>query len=250
MKILIIDVLCVPSGERQLDLMLDVLPILKDEKVEIKTLHLESEKLDFDLIEWADKIILSGSFKSVYEEFHWKEDLRKAVDLVIELEKPMHAICFGAQFVAWHLGGKVVRNPAGIEFGVIDLVLTEAGKSHEVLTELVNGDGVTKVHSSHKDAILELPAGATLLAHNSNTPVQAFQYGHILATQFHPDFPTWFMKKLLEMRKNFFIDNGFLKGDLHFENIRSELENGKGGQIVLAKFLDSNKSTDLNQQQR
>jgi GMP synthase (glutamine-hydrolysing) len=238
MKILIIDVLCVPSGERQFDLMVEVLPWLKEKQIEVKTIHPDRESLDYDLIDWADKIILSGSFKSVYDDFHWKVDLEKAVKKIIADNKPMQAICFGAQFTAWCLGAKVARNPEGIEFGTVEVVLTDDGKNHQLLGKRVHDGNKLKVHSSHKDAILELPNGAKLLAYNQNTPVQAFEYGNILATQFHPDYPHWFMEKLLEMRKDFFRETGFLRDDMHLNELRNGLKHGESGWSILAGFLD------------
>lgn len=192
-----------------------------------------------DLIEeeiaTAEKIIISGSARSAYEDFHWKPRLKRALQLILDSGKPAYAICFGCQFVAQEMGGRVVKNPNGPEFGSVKINLTEVGMKHPFLDGF-NQDKM--VHASHNDRIEELPEGAVLLAYNDNSPVQAFQYKNIFATQFHPDIPVDNLYKLLDVRKRKYFDVGMFKTESDYEKLKAEIPLGIEGYLILERFLN------------
>jgi GMP synthase (glutamine-hydrolysing) len=184
----------------------------------------------------ADKIIISGSTRSAYEDFSWKPKLAQAVDMIVASNKPTFAICFGAQYLAHHLGGKVILNPNGTEFGSVTIELTEEGKTHPYL----QGFHQEKhVHASHNDRIENLPAETKLLAFNENSPVQAYQYRNIFATQFHPDLPAQNLHNLLEMRKDRYREKGIFTTEEDLQNLKNNLEKGSESYVILERFLDS-----------
>jgi len=117
----------------------------------------------------------------------------------------------------------VVRNPNGPEFGSVDIQLTEAGLRHPLLQDFHHGK---KVHATHNDRVEKLPEGAILLAYNENSPVQAYQYKNIFASQFHPDLPSQNLCNLLEQRKDRYYQNGFLKDEDHYQQIKNSLHLG------------------------
>jgi len=198
--------------------------------------RLHEEDLKEKNIHEADKIIISGSTRSAYEDFSWKPQLSKAIDLVIQSNKPTFAICFGAQYLAHHLGGKVILNPNGAEFGSVKINLTYHGQIHPFL----EGFHQEKhVHASHSDRIENLPSEAKLLAFNENSHIQAFQFRNIFASQFHPDLPSQNLHNLLEMRKERYREKGIYTNDQGLLDLKNNLQKGEESHIILERFLDS-----------
>jgi GMP synthase (glutamine-hydrolysing) len=98
-------------------------------------------------------------------------------------EVPTLGICLGAQQLALALGGVVGPNPAGPEYGA-QLVAKRANASGDPLfRELPITPDVIQWH---RDAVLQLPPSAVLLASSPGCDVQAFRAGHLAwGIQFH-----------------------------------------------------------------
>jgi len=232
-KILVLDLVNASNKDSQLKYINDVLGERAAE-MDFRDIVVYRDGVNPKDVLWADKIIAGGSVHSVYEELVWKKDLQKTFDLILSRRIPTHTICFSTQFLADFLGSKVHANPNGHEFGSVLVELTEAGRQHELLS-LVEGK---RVHTSHSDCIERVPAGATLLARNGNTEVQAFKYENILATQFHTDLPTEAMHYILDLRKGAGRIN--LRDDNHYQEIKNELELGENSHQILRNFVFGN----------
>lgn len=129
-------------------------------------------------------IILTGSPLSVRDEAGWMAELAGWTLTAVE-HTPVLAVCFGHQLVGEALGGRVEVNPAGGEYVTIDVALTAAGAADPLFAGF---HGRLTVQSTHKDALVHPPPGATLLGSTDNTPWQAFGVGENLrAVQFHPE---------------------------------------------------------------
>ena len=137
-------------------------------------------KKSLDDFEDISAVILSGSPFSVKDDNAIRADLDKILG-----KYPVLGICYGAQHIADHLGGHVMRSEKR-EYGRASLV------------EIIHDDlfhGVTidsQVWMSHGDTIKELPEGFTVLAKTESIPVAAFksngQYERpIYCLQFHPE---------------------------------------------------------------
>ncbi|HST19289.1 MAG TPA: glutamine-hydrolyzing GMP synthase [Gaiellaceae bacterium] len=121
-------------------------------------------------------LILSGGPASVYAEGAPRID-----PSVFELGVPTLGICYGAQLLALELGGRVDRTGAS-EYGRTDL--TASGG------ELFAGLSAEQtVWMSHRDTVVEPPAGARVVATSSATPVAAFEDEErgLYGVQFHPE---------------------------------------------------------------
>jgi len=199
-------------------------------------IHLASQELDAQLLKNCDGVVFSGSMRSVYDDFDWKKKMHQAFEIILERNLPTLATCFGAQFLAYHLGSRVIKNPRGVEFGPVKITLTEEGQTHPLI-----GDYHQEkyVFATHQDIVETLPTEARLLAFNDNTPIQAYQYGSILATQFHSDMPTNRTKQLLEARKQKYLDLGVLRDEDHYAQLMSELHLGEEAHDILHRFLES-----------
>lgn len=101
---------------------------------------------------------------------------------IFELGIPVLGICYGAQLMAFKLGGKV--EPSTVK---------EYGKTpveFDLSSELFHGTEQTSVcWMSHTDKIVELPEGFTVRAHSSDCPVAAMDCAEkkLYAVQFHPE---------------------------------------------------------------
>lgn len=135
----------------------------------------------FDKIELDSNVkavIFSGSPMSV-QDFEVGDHLAEVVGKV-----PLLAICFGAQWLAKHYGGRVEKSEK-----------REYGKAHIEYQDnspvLFNDVKDSQVWMSHADTILELPECFEIVAHTSSIPVAAFQSKDqdqpVVGLQFHPE---------------------------------------------------------------
>ena len=100
------------------------------------------------------------------------------------IEGSVLAVCFGHQLAGEALGGRVEINPAGPEYGTIEVALTTAGKTDPLFIGI---PPIFHVQSTHRDSLIQSP-DAVLLASTPNTKWQAFRWGgYLRAVQFHPE---------------------------------------------------------------
>lgn len=127
-------------------------------------------------------IILSGSPFSVKDENALQVDLSAFIGKL-----PVLGICYGAQYIANSLGGKVEKSDKR-EYGKAALALCT---NNNPLFKGVNAD--SQVWMSHGDSISDLPKGFELLANTNDIPIAAFgstasRYEHpVFCLQFHPE---------------------------------------------------------------
>ncbi|GAA3204172.1 glutamine-hydrolyzing GMP synthase [Microbacterium terregens] len=123
-------------------------------------------------------IILSGGPSSVYEPG------APALDSgVFDLGVPTLGICYGFQVMAQALGGEVA-NTGLREYGATDAALTGDGGV------LLSGQPAAQnVWMSHGDQVSKAPAGFSVLASTSATPVAAFgsDERRMYGVQWHPE---------------------------------------------------------------
>lgn len=135
--------------------------------------------------ERAAAIILSGSPRDAWSDEPEAIDYLACVTHWMEQGKPIFGVCHGHQVMGRAAGAKVAPNPAGWELGNIAVALTAAGAASPLFSAAMPLDFL----ESHQDAVLEVPPGATLLAGNDHTPVQALAYGPLqFSVQFHPEY--------------------------------------------------------------
>ncbi len=122
-------------------------------------------------------IIFTGGPNSVYDEKspHYSNE-------ILSLGIPVLGICYGAQLLAYMLGGKVSTAPVS-EYGKTEIVLSpDSGLFHNVTHN-------TTCWMSHTDYISEAPEGFVVTAHTVNCPVAAMENVKAgqYAVQFHPE---------------------------------------------------------------
>ena len=122
-------------------------------------------------------VILSGGPNSVYDKAGISADMG-----IITLGIPLLGICYGAQWLAHIMGGKVVAAGKG-EYGKREVQVKDNG------TLLASVASTTQVWMSHRDQIISLPNGFTVLAASETCPIAAYadEKRKIYGIQFHPE---------------------------------------------------------------
>jgi GMP synthase (glutamine-hydrolysing) len=121
--------------------------------------------------------------------FEWALD---SLRLVHDSGVATFASCWGFQAMARALGGVVTHDLERAELGTRECRLTDAGRADPVFGSLPDPFAG---QMGHEDHVVELPPGATLLAHSTppgrpdlkNLQAYRFDGRPIYCTQFHPE---------------------------------------------------------------
>ncbi|MDP4144569.1 MAG: glutamine-hydrolyzing GMP synthase [Bacillota bacterium] len=155
-------------------------------------------------------IILTGGPNSVYGEKAARID-----NGIFELGVPVLGICYGHQFIAHALGGRV--QSADIrEYGKTEVDL----RSCQGLFEEIEGKG--QCWMSHTDFVAEAPEGFEVTGYTDQCPVAAMANveRRIYGVQFHPEVEhTLFGKRMLS---NFLFNVCKVKGDWSMASFAEE----------------------------
>jgi GMP synthase (glutamine-hydrolysing) len=131
-------------------------------------------------------VVITGSHDRVTDHQDWSERTAEWLPGAVERQIPILGICYGHQLLAYALGGQVMDNPHGLEFGTVELHLRENARDDPLFAGFSTP---MRVHVSHFQSVVELPEGAKLLASSGMDPHQAFVVGESAwGVQFHPEF--------------------------------------------------------------
>lgn len=127
-------------------------------------------------------IIAMGGPMGAYEEdrLPWLADEKALIAEAVNAGRPYWGVCLGAQLLASSLGARVSPGEQA-EVGVLEVELTDAGRSDPVLGALPERFVALQWHGD----TWELPAGAEQLARSSAYEQQAFRFQRAYAVQFH-----------------------------------------------------------------
>lgn len=171
-------------------------------------------------------IILAGSPFSVRDENALQFPVK---DYVGKL--PILGICYGAQYIAQILGGKVEKSNKR-EYGRANLNFIDTNN------DLFKGfEASSQVWMSHGDSITALPEGAQLLANTESIPVAGYQLAgeQVYGIQFHPEVTHSLQG--LQLLKNFVVGicgcEQNWTADSYIESSVQEIRNTVGDQKVV-----------------
>jgi GMP synthase (glutamine-hydrolysing) len=142
------------------------------------------DDLPADLDAHGGLIVLGGSMGAEDEDVApWLESTKDLVRVAIAREVPLLGICLGHQVCAVALGGTL---GAGAATTRQDLV--EVGWRDEVVDDPLFAARPTPVAHWNNDIVLQVPAGATVLARSPGGDVQVVRLGPVAwGIQAHPE---------------------------------------------------------------
>lgn len=183
-------------------------------------------------------IIIGGSTEDPVNdtEKEWVVKTYDFIRLAVKAKIPIFGICGGLQFTARALGGDVIYNLKGRNFGNNKIHLTEEGLKDKLFTGLPE---FFEAYSSHKCMVKNLQQNWTCLGFSEKTPLEAIAIGdNIRLTQFHPEMTSNAMKSLGLLRKESLIKEGYIKQD-NFNIFLKTLNNDENiGKKILQNFID------------
>ena len=140
-------------------------------------------------IAYFDAVFLTGSPMHAYEQTSEVERQLDFMRTVFMSGVPGFGSCAGLQVAVAAAGGKVRKMPRRMEAGIARrITATSAGRRHPLLAGRPASWDAPAVHG---DEVEELPSGATLLASNGVTHVQAAEVrcgnGVFWGVQYHPE---------------------------------------------------------------
>jgi len=123
---------------------------------------------------------------------------------------PSFGSCWAAQLSVVAAGGRCARSPRGREFGVSrKITLSREGRAHPLFG---GKPEVFDALTSHEDEVVALAPGATLLASNAWSRVQAVDVDHrrgrFWAVQYHPEYDLHEVASLCRLRADELVAQG------------------------------------------
>ena len=151
--------------------------------------------------------VITGSRESVYSNLPWIAQLADFVGQAMAAGAKIVGICFGHQLLAHYFGG--VTEPASVGWNVgvhLSKVLEPQRWMQPACNEL-------RLLSSHKDQVVRLPEGATLITSSDGCPVAGFVMGErVMTLQGHPEFSKDYAESLLRKRESLLGAETFKSG--------------------------------------
>ena len=158
-----------------------------------------------------DGMIISGSGLHAYDTDFAVTNQIALVREVAEVGLPIFGSCWGLQIAVMAAGGLVEYHSVGREVGFARKVrVTDAGRDHPMFAKK---GPVFDAPCIHYDEVTRLPEGATLLATNAHSEVQAalipLANSEIWAVQYHPEFDAAHLADLYRLYADDLIGQGF-----------------------------------------
>jgi GMP synthase (glutamine-hydrolysing) len=177
-------------------------------------------------LEGYDGVAITGSALHVY---NGGPEVMRQVDLVraaLATGTPLFGSCWGLQVIAAAAGGSVRKNPKGREIGFgRGIRLTEAGRKHPMYVGKLD---VFNAPTVHLDEVEVLPAGATVLASNAMSSVQAVEIrtnGSVAwGVQYHPEYPLRELAAIVRRIGTRLIGEGFFANEEDMISFAQDLD--------------------------
>lgn len=152
----------------------------------LNILHLrDGDSVPIDLDDCDGIISMGGPQSAADDSVPFLADEMARMREAHECGLPIVGICLGCQMLARALGGKVERNPSGIELGFTEVKLNPVGREDIIHTGIAWS---AMMMQHHRDHVSQLPQGAKLLASSAKCKVQAWSCGlRTYGFQYHPE---------------------------------------------------------------
>jgi GMP synthase (glutamine-hydrolysing) len=158
-----------------------------------------------------DGVVITGSPLSVYKQV---PAVVRQIDLAREVFAsgvPTYGSCWGLQLMTVALGGVVRLSLHGGEIGIArNITLNDGGHAHSLFA------GKARAFDAlcwHRDEVETLPQGATALASNGASQIQAIEIDRagssFLGLQYHPEHTFATTAAIMEARIERLVEDGF-----------------------------------------
>ena len=174
-------------------------------------------------------VVVTGSSAMVSHRETWSESTAEWLRGAVECSIPVLGICYGHQLLAYALGGRVGPNPRGRQIGTVRVQLAEKAEDDALLAGF---GGSLRAHTTHAEAVLELPDAAAHLGSSQGDPNTAFSFGTAAwGVQFHPEFDAYVMRRYIEERRELLLAEN-IDADIQL----AAVEEAPDGATVLRRF--------------
>lgn len=178
-------------------------------------------------------IYITGSvFDSYSDEHEWIINLRKLMKNILtnhDEYPPIFAVCFGHQLVGKVLGSEVIKNPKGLEEGLLEVNLNE-----KLQDSLFDGKKSLYMSETHNDIVLSLPEGYENIGSTPLCTFQGFyQKGKLMSWQGYPEFNK---DILLACMKNS-VENGHIRQETYDMEAKRSAEIPNEGEYIGSLIL-------------
>jgi len=185
-------------------------------------------------------IVITGSPSMVTERAPWSERTARWLVRALELGKPVLGICYGHQLLAHALGGEVQFNPRGREIGTTDVKLNSAARHDPLFGRFAD---VLHLPVCHRQSVIKLPAGATLLGSTALDPYHIVRYSPLCwGVQFHPEFDSNIVRAYIDARRDEMLQEG-----LDPDSLWHSATDTADGTFVLRRFAEIVRKHQLDQ---
>jgi GMP synthase (glutamine-hydrolysing) len=135
---------------------------------------------------YAGLLVLGGAMSANDDDLlDWIGPVKELVRDAVAEDVPTLGICLGHQLIGSALGGRVTPNPRGQQNGLLPIGWTAAASDDPLFGALVTPR--RGVHWNH-DLLVELPAGAEVLAQTPDGEVQVARFApRAWGVQLHPE---------------------------------------------------------------
>lgn len=143
---------------------------------------------------------ITGSAAMVTDRAAWSEQTAGWIRTAMDRGLPMFGVCYGHQLLAHALGGRVGYLSGGREIGTLPIERLAAAGDDPVARLLPDR---FQAHTTHEQSVLELPAGARVLARSARDPHHLLRYGqNAWSVQFHPEFNAEIMRAYIHRKRH------------------------------------------------
>lgn len=212
------------SGETYLEVLHKLAPGAECDR--LKPTDSRAEIPSREALAAYDAVFLTGSPLHLWQD---SPEARRQIDFmqrVFASGTPSFGSCAGLQVACVAAGGKVRPMGARREAGFARrLVATEAGRDHPLL------DGRPASYDApaiHTDEVEQLPQGATLLAGNRVTAVQAVEIrcgeGVFWGVQYHPEISLREVAAALRRQTDDLLEHGLATREADVEGLAAEID--------------------------
>jgi GMP synthase-like glutamine amidotransferase len=186
----------------------------------------DADPLSAQALTRFDAVFLTGSPMHVYNDDPAVRRQLAFMRQVFASGVPAFGSCAGLQVAAAAAGGRVRKMPQRMEAGIARRIsATEEGRAHPLLKGRPASWDAPAIHGDEVEA---LPPGATLLASNGVTQVQAaeirFDRGIFWGVQYHPELALREIALSLAAQAADLVEAGLARTELDVEARAAEID--------------------------